>query len=1618
MAIFVAQNTKLKKILKIARNFLIVLVSMVLLVGLLLQLTPVQNYLAGQAVAYFSKKFQTQIGLKYLHVTFFNSLVLEDVYLLDRNQDTLLQAGKVQLRITDWFFLRPDPLVSYIGLKDAQVNLQRSKENGVWNYQFIIDAFGGTQPKTQEKQGDLQMDLRRLVLQNVQFRMADAWVGTDMSGSVNDLELKADRIHFTEKIIAINSLKGDGLTFGLTEYTGGRPDSLAPKRGRVPDVDTTPFNKGLWRLTAKEVALDNSRFFLEYLESTAPEGEFDEEHLNITDIGIRMQQVRIEGDTILAHIRHLQAKERCGLEIRNMEADVKVSPNISECSNLFLQTRYSTLRHYYAMRYDRFPDFLDYINKVKMEGRLDQAEIGLQDIIYFAPALERFHHVSVQVSGQGGGTVSKLRAKDLDIFDGMSRLTGTLAMEGLPDIERTFIDFQDGILQTSGPAAFLYFPTLKQSSTVNLAALHAVDFKGNFTGYIRDFVAYGHFNTNLGQLDADVHLKLPAHATPTYAGALQAQEFDVGTLLNQSLLGLATFKAEVEGASFEPEKASASLEGRIERLDLKDYPYRDLEISGILSNKQFNGLLKAQDPNANFDFDGKVDFSGAEPVFNFLATVRNLDAHALHFTQRGLVANGRLQLDFEGDQIDDFIGYAHVYDLNILRDSLLIALDTVQLRSTVSPEGEKQILLTTNELEARVNGHFTLVDLPASIQLYLSYYLPNYITPPSFQHINQQLQFEVQVGDPTDLLNLFGRPVGMSANARLSGMMDMGRQQLSLEGVIPSIQYGNFVFDDVHLKGDGTYQGLDIEVAANGISNGQREMVSLVQFQTHLYQDTAQFQLFTTTPTSLGKAEVKGVAYAEQDSFFVRLHPSEFYLNAARWEIPEGNSTVFAPDFVAIDRLAIRSGQQEVLINVPPDKSIGNAAIVRVNNLDIAPLNGFLNADFMQLGGKLDGSIELKDIMTDFFAGFNLTASKVQLNKEDVGEVRLAGTYQGRQKMITFNSPSGIFYQDAKAELYGKVSFDRESEDAIHASVLFDKARAAWISPLLAGYVSQISGGIDGMVTLKGSTAKPKLSGLITLRDVGFRPDIIGAHYTIPQGVVNVEPGKFDLGQMKIRDDKGQEGILSGTVQHADLSAFQLRVNLTSDQIEVLNLREYENINFYGRADASVNMRVTGPWENLNMTIFATPAKDAQLFIPIASDSDLGAYDYISFKEYGTVEEQGRAVGRNKFNLRLDVVATPDLEATIILDPATGDQIWAKGSGNVILEIPADGDIRMNGNYIIEEGKYNFAFKQLQILNYRRQFNINPGSVIKWNGNIADADLDVTAYAQVKARLYDLISNEVNSISLSDAEKQDAQLPQFVNVTLTMKGSLDNPEMSFKLGLAESRSMGTYAYQKLQRINSDDRELLNQVASLLLLEQFVPPEGIMNVALSSGTINNMSELISSAASSQVTNLANKILGMEDLYIGLKYKNYNLNDRDPTNPFTMNRNEAGINLRKNFFNDRLVVEVGGVYDWGRLSAQSDYITNFAGDFRVQYLLTEDGRIRFNVFRTSNYDAIYLQNIGRQGVGLSYRKSFNTLSDIFRRSPVLHLGRKPEIAPQQQADTSQRTIPVSAISAEAI
>jgi hypothetical protein len=79
---------------------------------LLLNTSPVQNYIAQKITASISKKIGAEVSLKKVSISPFNKLNIEGVLIRDQNKDTLLFANLCKIRITDWFFLKENVTIA------------------------------------------------------------------------------------------------------------------------------------------------------------------------------------------------------------------------------------------------------------------------------------------------------------------------------------------------------------------------------------------------------------------------------------------------------------------------------------------------------------------------------------------------------------------------------------------------------------------------------------------------------------------------------------------------------------------------------------------------------------------------------------------------------------------------------------------------------------------------------------------------------------------------------------------------------------------------------------------------------------------------------------------------------------------------------------------------------------------------------------------------------------------------------------------------------------------------------------------------------------------------------------------------------------------------------------------------------------------------------------------------------------------------------------------------------------------------------------------------------------------------------------------------------------------
>ncbi|MFD0763566.1 translocation/assembly module TamB domain-containing protein [Mucilaginibacter lutimaris] len=139
---------------------------------LLFQYKPVQTWAAKKATAYLSKELHTTVDIKSLYIKPFSSVVLEGLYILDKQQDTLLSTPKLAVELSEFSIFNSikQKKINFasIQLDNGSFNLKKLKDSTT-NLKFVLDYFNsGDTTKTKSKPWTLTFD--KIAINNFHFK--------------------------------------------------------------------------------------------------------------------------------------------------------------------------------------------------------------------------------------------------------------------------------------------------------------------------------------------------------------------------------------------------------------------------------------------------------------------------------------------------------------------------------------------------------------------------------------------------------------------------------------------------------------------------------------------------------------------------------------------------------------------------------------------------------------------------------------------------------------------------------------------------------------------------------------------------------------------------------------------------------------------------------------------------------------------------------------------------------------------------------------------------------------------------------------------------------------------------------------------------------------------------------------------------------------------------------------------------------------------------------------------------------------------------------------------------------------------------------------------------------
>ncbi len=1496
---------------------------------------------------------------------------LEGVYIQDQKKDTLLYAGTVKVRITDWFFFKDKADLKYIGLNNAVIHLNRT--DSVWNYAFLANYFASTDTVTVKKNAGIRFNLNQVVLNNVTFIKKDAWLGNDIIGKVGSLVLDADDISASRKEILIKNLEVSDPYFSSLNYNGKFKDTTSTKMD--------------WTIQFNTIKIKNGRFRQDQTDYKPTVAYFDGAHIDFSNINATIKSLKFQGDTLKGLI-DLSAMERSGLIIKKLNTALTVKPKAFVFDNLALQTNRSTISNRFALHFQNTKSFDDFVHAVRIEADFKQASISSDDLAFFIPDAKNWKK-NIRINGLVEGAVDGLASHNLELWLGNNTYVhGNVSVVGLPDINKTLLNIEAKELNTTYSDATSFFPALARLNSPNVSSLKYLKFSGTFTGFVNDFVSYGTIQTALGTLTTDLNMKLPKVGEPVYSGTISTEGFELGTFINNKQLGVVDFHGSVKGRSFDWNKITLNIDGIIHRIKWDNYTYQNIKGKGTIGSQQFNGDFTINDPNADLHLNGLIDFSKALPVFDATAQIRKANLKALQLTAEDIRLKGDFNLNLQGNNLSNLMGTARISNAELLANGQKLSFDFLNVASYYI-NNERNLNVNSNEFDGKITGNFDLATLPSAFRHFLSRYYPAYIKAPSF-FTPQNFSFDITTGIVEDYIRLIDKNISGLNNSHLTGSLNTGANSMTIDADVPAFAYRQYAFSDVKLKGAGDLDSLALTGSATNAALGGGITLPQTTFGVHVQNDVSDLVINTTSNQAINSASLAARVKTFSDGVTIEFAPSSFMLNGKAWTIEQGGELNLRSNAVANGQLVLREGPQEIKIQtVASDYGSWNDLHVTLSNLNLGDISPLLMKD-NKLEGALSGNVVMENPTGKFVITTDLTGSKIRMDNDSLGDIILNGKYENLSGMLTARGNN--------TDPEHKIDFDVSMKLNDTANKFQDKIslrptnfQLKYLERFLGTLFTNVKGYVTGAVDILGEGSNRDYVGKLHLKNASLTVLFTQVAYTLEDTDIELKKDYLDLNGIILKDKDGNIGKITGGFKHHGFQDmdFDLAVQTVSPQLELLNTTYKDNQQFYGRAKGSGSFVLLGMQYDMRMFIDmkASATDSSYITLPPAQTRVSGLATFMVEKKYGRemteIEKRG---GETNINYEVKITATPMVNMELVLDELTGDVIRGKGSGNLTITAGTIAPLKLSGRYNIDEGAYNFTFQSV----FKRPFVVRKGAnnYVEWNGDPYDATINLEAYYTAEKVSFAPLASTL--IVDAEAARSLARLRDNVNVVARITGKLFSPKLDFRLefpnnSVIYSQPSIAFAIQQLER---NTNELTKQVGFLVVTNSFAPYESTQAIQrpFEELAYNTISGVLFNVINKQLNQIFSRILRNKfTLNFSGSLYNRNLLDPNAKGIRLFNQASSNISVGTSLFSGRAILSVGGSFDVP-IGSSIQQTFQLLPDVTLEVLLNQTGSLRATFFYRQNID--YLNGIAtngspqtrRYGTSLSYNKEFDSFREF--------------------------------------
>lgn len=1508
----------MRRLLHILYGFLIVIAVAIALVVIVLNSSKVQTGIVRVVTEQLSDQLQTEAHISSFDYDFPNHLHIDDIFIADRQGDTLLAISHatVNFRLLDFFARKVT--ISEIELRHGKVNILKDIAE-VRNFDFILDYFKSD--RSQDSKNLPTIQVKDVWLNDISLRYLDLSSlaqAEDVGSRRRDMFYKDDvLVDSLNLLFSLNHLSADSIDAEIKHlYVREKSGfEVSQVEAQLILTDEEAY------MPKMSVCLPHSRFATSVVHAYFPD--------STSDIGKIRADLRLdEASVVLSDLAAFAPS------LRRIDDPVSFNAAIYGSVDSLTATDLQVMYHSKTLlsgdvRLRGLPD---------LENTYFRAQ--LQDLMLDPKMLEEFLS---------------------DLYDRSTKLTQTLYHLGTVHYHGQLVGKIDS-LQLSGAAT---------SRLGNLTTDGLLRTRKHILQQAREESA----DTTAQTFEFRDMAFRGKVATDSFALGELLGAADLGDIaMNVEMDGhLAGDEHPLHG------KAMANIE-RVTYRDYTYRDIRldgDYDTNGFQGTLRVNDENVAFDFGGEVNLSSKAP----KLRFDMNLARLRLDKLNLTDKLSNSDLRLRTNINLALSDIDHLNGTVVIDSLRFENKQRAVEMQQLRL-TAYSPDEEnnrarqkvsdaaadrRQVTLQSDFVNASLSGNLPLATIKQTLQHLLSHYLPLLVSADTRKPESSDLELQLSLTDIDRIAQVLGIDFAMNGSATINANIAPSRNSINLTAEIPKIHYNNFNFSDLSLDLSTDTDSLKMQASALQLHSRNAKAESGKNVNYSLNLDAADNQValgarwFDKLEAKKGSVATLTrllpplAGNAKLPIFDLNIQPSSLILKDSVWTIAPSQIIYNHQDTVIdVRHLEMATGNQMIVVNGIASPKSTDSLYVALSNIDLDYVLNFthIRKQSISFSGLIDGWARVYATLSNPMFEADARIDGAYINEAQMGDAHAIATLDKANKRVVIDGT--LTENGRKVALVDGEVLPSQKYWGIDIDV--DSARLAFIEHWTHKFLRDIDGRGYGHIKVFGKEKDTYVVGKVFGDEASFLIPVIGTRYSFTDTVV-LDTTAIIFRDITAYDDQRRQVKVNGVVGHKCFKNFDYDMHIEADRAHVVALSPAAKGLFYGDAYATGTVDIRGSDNVTDIKIAAQTEPRTNIYLSVAAKENAKDDSFVEFVSAAdtvavaveTDDDMALAANRKSakqghllLGLQLDV---DDDAAVNLLVGKNGDLLRARGHGPISIEYDdREASALLRGDFTISSGTFDFTLQNL----IHRSFSFQRGSRIIFDGNAANPEIDATAVYSTTASLRDLFGTDYEQVGATRST-----VP--VNCLLYLKGRLSNPTITFGIELPQSEE--GIASQVRSIINTDEM-LMREIIYLLAFNRFYTPEYMKQSTAITG-LDETYSLLTSTLTGQINNWLSKIT--DNFTVGFNFRT----DGEGSN--SSQEYETQFQIQPT---SRLLINGNVGYRYNDISNQPVF-----GNLDVEYLLTPSGQWRAKAY-THSVDKYSLREAATvQGIGLRFQQDFN-------------------------------------------